>query len=64
MFFHLARRKCLHQEVVSAGAAFARFWKSRHLVGRPVVPLEVRALIRTMSQANPLWAPGGFTASC
>jgi putative transposase len=30
-------------------------WKSRHPVGRPTVPLEVRRLIRTMSDANPLW---------
>jgi hypothetical protein len=30
-------------------------WKSRRRVGRPSVPREVRALIRTMSHANPLW---------
>ena len=30
-------------------------WKSRRRVGRPTVPLEVRTLIRTMSNANPLW---------
>jgi hypothetical protein len=30
-------------------------WKSRRRVGRPTVPLEVRQLIRTMSEANPLW---------
>src|SRR5712692_7533641 len=31
-------------------------WKSRrHGPGRPVVAPEVRALIRRMSQANPLW---------
>ena len=30
-------------------------WKSRHRTGRPTVPADVRALIRTMSQANPLW---------
>ena len=37
--------------------AFRRFWtwKSRHHIGRPAIPSEVRALIRTMSQANPLW---------
>jgi putative transposase len=37
--------------------AFRRFWtwKSRHRLGRPTVPADVRALIRTMSQANPLW---------
>ena len=30
-------------------------WKSRRLGGRPIVPLEVRRLIREMSIANPLW---------
>lgn len=37
--------------------AFRLFWtwKSRHRVGRPAVSPDVRALIRTMSQANPLW---------
>ena len=30
-------------------------WKSRHRTGRPGVPADVRALIRTMSSANPLW---------
>ena len=30
-------------------------WKSRRRVGRPSVPLEVRTLIRTISDANPLW---------
>ena len=30
-------------------------WKSRHKIGRPSVPEEIRALIRTMSTANPLW---------
>jgi len=37
--------------------AFRRFWawRSRHRVGRPAVPNHVRALIRTMSRANPLW---------
>jgi hypothetical protein len=37
--------------------AFRRFWtwKSRHRFGRPAVPADVRALIRTMSQANPIW---------
>ena len=30
-------------------------WKSRHRTGRPPVPREVRELIRTMSQTNPLW---------
>jgi helix-turn-helix protein len=43
--------------------AYARFqgfrlfwtWKSRRRTGRPTVPIEVRTLIRTMSEANPLW---------
>jgi putative transposase len=30
-------------------------WKSRRRVGRPAVATDVRALIRTMSQSNPLW---------
>jgi putative transposase len=30
-------------------------WKSRRRIGRPSVPADVRALIRNMSQANPLW---------
>jgi transposase InsO family protein len=30
-------------------------WKSRRRTGRPTVPTDVRALIRTMSQANSLW---------
>jgi transposase InsO family protein len=30
-------------------------WKSRHRAGRPAVPTDVRNLIRTMSEANPLW---------
>ena len=30
-------------------------WKSHHRMGRPTVPREIRALIRTMSIANPLW---------
>jgi putative transposase len=30
-------------------------WKSRRHVGRATVPLEVRTLIRTMSETNPLW---------
>jgi putative transposase len=32
-------------------------WKIRHgKPGRPTVPKEVRALIRTMSRENPLWS--------
>ena len=30
-------------------------WKSRHRTGRPGVPADVRALIRELSTANPLW---------
>jgi hypothetical protein len=30
-------------------------WRSRNRVGRPRVPAELRALIREMSRANPLW---------
>jgi putative transposase len=29
-------------------------WKSRHRPGRPAVPCDIRALIRTMSDMNPL----------
>jgi putative transposase len=37
--------------------AFRLVWtcKSRKQTGRPAVPREVQTLIRTMSQANPLW---------
>jgi hypothetical protein len=30
-------------------------WKSRRRLGRPSVPAELRSLIRSMSDANPLW---------
>jgi putative transposase len=30
-------------------------WKSRRRSGRPTLPSDVRVLIRTMSDANPLW---------
>ena len=30
-------------------------WKSRRRTGRPTIPADVRALILTMSGANPLW---------
>jgi len=30
-------------------------WKSRRPLGRPVIPPDVRLLIRTMAAANPLW---------
>ena len=38
-------------------AGFRLFWrwKSRHGLGRPAVPTEIRQLIREMSIANPLW---------
>ena len=38
-------------------------WKSRCHVGRPSVPRDVRQLIRTMADANPLWARHAFTAN-
>jgi putative transposase len=39
-----------------AGFRLVWTWKSRrHGPGRPAVALEVRALIRRMAQANPLW---------
>jgi putative transposase len=30
-------------------------WKSRRRIGRPTAPADIRALIRTMAQANPRW---------
>jgi transposase InsO family protein len=30
-------------------------WKSRRRLGRPSIERDIRALIRTMSEANPLW---------
>jgi putative transposase len=30
-------------------------WKSRRRTGRPTMPADVRALIRTLSATNPLW---------
>ena len=38
-------------------AGFRRYWswKSRSLGGRPPIGMELRALIRRMSQENPLW---------
>src|SRR5207247_10839299 len=40
-------------------------WKSRRRIGRPPVPSDVRALIRTMAHTNPLWERHGFMAgSC
>lgn len=37
------------------GFRFLWTWKSRHGGGRPTVAREVRTLIRTVSDANPLW---------
>ena len=46
----------------SPGSGFRHFltkiawrWKSRRRGGRPIVPVEIRRLIREMSIANPLW---------
>ena len=38
-------------------AGFSSYWrwKSRCRGGRPIVPLEIRRLVREMSVANPLW---------
>ncbi|WP_334526374.1 integrase core domain-containing protein [Bradyrhizobium sp. AZCC 2230] len=38
-------------------AGFSLYWrrKSRRRCGRPIVPLEIRRLIREVSIANPLW---------
>jgi hypothetical protein len=46
-------------------AGFRTFWhwKSSRRPGRPVVPAEIRELIREMSIANPLWERHGFTAN-
>jgi hypothetical protein len=46
--------------------AFRSFWswKSRRRLGRSGVPADVRALIRSMSGANPMWAPRASTADC
>jgi hypothetical protein len=43
------------RRVASARLPSLLAWKSRHKIGRPSVPEEIRALIRTMSTANPLW---------
>src|SRR6266851_9834478 len=34
---------------------FRAYWRSRSRVGRPKASTELRALIRQMSRANPLW---------
>ena len=39
-------------------------WKSRRRVGRPAVPADIRALVRTMSHDNPLGERHAFMASC
>ena len=39
-------------------------WKSRHRMGRPTVAADVRSLIRTMAQANPLGARRAPMANC
>jgi hypothetical protein len=38
-------------------------WKSRRRHGRPPVATDARALIRTMSEQNPLWERPAFTVS-
>jgi hypothetical protein len=47
----------LKPETVIRCAGFRLYWrwKSWHRGGRPTVPLDIRALIREMSIANPLW---------
>src|SRR5271169_5182547 len=42
---------------------FRLFWRWRSKSGRPSVVREIRALIRQMSGANPLWVRPGSTAS-
>ena len=37
------------------GFRFVWTWKSRRRTSRPTAPADLRALIRTMSQTNPLW---------
>src|SRR5262245_17281953 len=40
-------------------------WKIRHgRLGRPLISKEVRDLIRTMSQSNPLWEHLGYMETC
>src|SRR5262249_15018836 len=38
-----------------AGFRFYWWWKSRSRGGRPKVPIEIRNLIRRVSEENPLW---------
>src|SRR5712692_5272721 len=37
------------------GFRFFWTWKSRRRTGRPTISADLRALIRTMAQTNPLW---------
>ena len=39
-------------------------WKSRHRTGRPALPHDVRALIREISTANPLWGAPRIHGEC
>jgi putative transposase len=39
-------------------------WKSRHRTGRPAAAPEVRALIRQMAAANPLWGAPRIHGNC
>jgi hypothetical protein len=41
--------------LASSGLPPVLDWKSRSHVGRPPLPADVRALIRTMSEANTFW---------
>jgi hypothetical protein len=41
--------------VARRGVRWFWTWKSRRRTGRPPVSKDIRDLIRTMSQANPLW---------
>ena len=58
----LAARSRDHLQARDAGTLASRSgfrlywrWKSRRRVGRPQVPSEIRDLVRTISQDNPLW---------
>ena len=45
------------------GVRFFWTWKSRRRHGRPPVAPDARALIRTMSEHNPLWVRHAFTVN-
>jgi hypothetical protein len=47
-------RRC-HGSTVFVIVQPRRTWNSRRRLGRPTVPADVRALIRTMAQPNPRW---------